>query len=75
MTDQPPVIDSEVGQEPNKAQLFLADYKLLVEKHGMDFANYPMYVPNEKGEFITKIQCTPVDISKKAQPSPFMGKE
>lgn len=53
---------------------FLADYKILVDKYNVDFANYPVYIPDGQGAFKTVIQNTPVDMTKIAKPSPFMGK-
>ena len=46
----------------NKIQKFLEEYGKLVEKHHVDFANYPMFVPDEKGTFKIVIQSTPIDL-------------
>ena len=55
---------------------FLAEYKALIEKHQVDFANYPVYMPEENGGgFKTVIHSTPVDMTQMAQKSPFMAKE
>jgi len=57
-----------------KAEAFLKEYGELVEKHKMDFANYPVYMPDGQGGFKTLIQCTPVSTEKLSKPSPFMAK-
>lgn len=54
---------------------FMKEYGELVEKHKMDFASYPTYVPNGHGGFETIIQNTPVDITNQPKKSPFMAKE
>lgn len=61
-------------EETKKAEEFLKDYKVLVDKHQMDLANYPVFIPDGQGGFKIIVQCTPIDISKQPRPSPFMGK-
>lgn len=51
---------------------FVKEYGELVEKHKIDFANYPVYVPDENGGFRVVIQNTPVDITNMAIKSPFV---
>lgn len=61
-------------EDKEKAEAFLKEYGELVVKHNMDFANYPVYIPDGQGGFRTVVQSTPVDMSKMAKPSPFMAK-
>lgn len=48
-----------------RAEAFIKEYGELVEKHKMDFAHYPMYIPDNHGGFKTVIQGTPVDMTPK----------
>lgn len=52
---------------------FMAEYKALVDKHKVDFANYPVYMPDGSGGFKTVLQSTPVDITKLSVKSPFIS--
>lgn len=55
---------------------FLKEYGELVEKHQVDFANYPVYVPDGQGGFKTIIQSTPVSLKNRPQElqkSPFVA--
>jgi hypothetical protein len=61
-----------------KAQAFLKEYGELVERHQMDFATYPMFVPDGAGGFKIRIQSTPVNLPPKEEApveSTFMEKE
>jgi len=58
-----------------KAQAFLKEYGELVEKHQMDLATYPVFVPDGQGGFRVIIQSTPVDISNQPKKSPFVAQE
>lgn len=53
---------------------FLEEYRDLVTKQGIDFASYPMFVPDGKGGFQVVVKNTPVDIRNQPQQSPFVGK-
>lgn len=56
-----------------KAAVFLKEYGELVEKHQMDLATYPVWVPDgQTGTFKTIIQSTPVPLPAKSMESPFM---
>ena len=60
-----------------KLKDFISEYGKLVEKHQVDFANFPMFVPDERGGFRVIIQSTPIDLEeqKKAQlDKAFIGK-
>jgi len=61
-------------ESQKKIEAFLQEYKTLVDKHQVDFANYPVYVPDGEGGFKTIIQNTPVDMSTMPQKSPFIAK-
>lgn len=55
---------------------FLKEYGELVAKHQVDFANYPVYVPDGQGGFKTIIQNTPVSLKNRPQEpqkSPFVA--
>lgn len=66
--------DKKIQEDKKRVEDFMKDYKALVGKHQIDFANYPVYVPTPTGDFKTVIQTTPVDLTKLAKPSPFMDK-
>lgn len=48
-----------------RVDVFLKEYRELTEKHKIDFAHYPVYVPDGNGGFKTVLQATPVDITPK----------
>ncbi len=50
---------------------FIEAYGKLVEEHKMDFASYPMFVP-EDGKFVVKVQTTPVDVRSRPMKTPFI---
>jgi hypothetical protein len=41
---------------------FLKSYSKLREEFQMDFASFPMYIPNERGMFDTVMNTQPVDL-------------
>ncbi len=45
---------------------FMTEYGELVKKHQVDFASYPMWIPDGQGGFKCIVQSTPV--STKNQP-------
>lgn len=48
-----------------KIEEFLNDYRNLVKKHGVDFATFPMFVPDgTEGGFKIVCQSTPVDLGE-----------
>jgi hypothetical protein len=59
--------------QAERATAFMADYGEIVKKHGMDFASYPVYVPDGAGAFKVIIQTTPVDITASPKASPFVA--
>jgi len=56
----------------DKQKAFMKEYGELVEKHKMDFANYPMYIPDGEGGFKTVMQSVPVPIQEGVK-SPFVA--
>ncbi len=56
-----------------KGTAFMKEYGELVEKHQIDFATYPVFIPDGQGGFKIVVQSTPIDISKK--PEPLIAKE
>ena len=70
---------SEENNVPNEVQermqKFMDGYKTLVEETKMDFATYPVWVPDGQGGFRVVVQNTPVDIKNQPKKSPFIGKE
>lgn len=56
-------------------QGFLKEYGELVERRKIDFACYPVYMPDGKGGFTTRVQNTPVDISNQPVKSPFIPEQ
>ncbi len=55
-----------------RVETFVKEYGELVQKHKIDFATYPVYVPDGKGGFQTIIQNTPVDITNQPVKSNFI---
>jgi hypothetical protein len=47
-----------------KIESFMEEYGALVKKFNVDFASYPMFVPDEKGSFKVIVQTTPVDLEE-----------
>lgn len=63
---------NEPTELEKKQKDFLEKYGKLVEETNIDFATYPVYIPDGQGGFKTVIQSTPVDVSKQPKKSPFM---
>lgn len=55
-----------------RANEFVKEYGELVKKHGVDFASYPVFVPDGQGGFKVVVQNTPVDIRNQPKKSPFV---
>lgn len=63
--------------EPNqevkeRIDAFLADYGKLVEKHRVDFINYPQWMPDGTGGWKMLVQTQPTDTTNLPKPSPFV---
>lgn len=73
MSEEPQAVEkSEVEQ---RVESFLKEYGELVKKHNVDFATYPVFVPDGQGGFKVVVQNTPVDMTAMPQKSPFVAKE
>ena len=60
-------------ERKEKGTAFMKEYGELVEKHQVDFATYPVFIPDGQGGFKIVVQSTPIDLSKK--PEPLIAKE
>jgi len=54
-------------ENDEKVKAFLEEYHALVEKHKIDFASYPMFVPDKGGSFRIVVQNTPVPLPEAPQ--------
>lgn len=57
-----------------RCKAFVQEYGELVAKHKVDFATYPMFVPDGNGGFKIVCQNTPVDMTNQPIRSDFMSK-
>lgn len=64
----------KINMENKKIQKFLEEYGELTKKHGVDFAAYPVYVPNDKGTFDLTIQTQPIEVQQKKTLDEFIKK-
>lgn len=64
--------ENKQAVEQEKIQAFLKEYGELVEKHQIDFASYPVWVPDGTGGFKTLVQNVPVDITNQPRKSNFV---
>lgn len=65
------VEDKDEAKE--RVDAFIVDYKSLIEKHEVDFAAFPQYIPDGVGGFRTIVQTVPVDTRNQPKKSPFVG--
>jgi hypothetical protein len=65
--------DSKDAEE--RVELFLERYEALVKELEVDFANYPIYIPDGGGGFRTVLQSKPIDIKALPQQSNFVPEE
>jgi len=72
---QAPVGTGEVDVRQEAIKDFVKEYGELVAKHGVDFACYPVYIPDGSGGFKVTVQNTPVDIKNQPTKSPFVATE
>ncbi len=77
MNDTPkqPLTPEEEAELQKAREEFVKDYGDLVQKHQVDFAQYPVYVPDGNGGFRTVIQNTPVSIKNQPKKSPFVAEK
>lgn len=64
---------NKTEEQQKRIKAFLEAYGKLVDEHEVDFANYPIWVPDQNGSFKCMVQSTPVDIKDRPKPSPFVG--
>lgn len=72
----PPVVpQTDPAKDPTQERIqdFLTKYSELVKETNIDFASYPVFVPDGQGGFKVVVQNTPVDISNQPKKSPFMA--
>ncbi len=69
--EDPKINDQTVLQE--RINTFVKEYGELVALHKIDFATYPVYVPDGNGGFKVVVQNTPVDITNQPTKSPFVA--
>lgn len=74
MADETQVADVVTDARQQAVSDFVKEYGELVAKHGVDFATFPVYVPDGQGGFKVVVQNTPIDISKQPTKSPFVAK-
>ena len=80
MPEQETKTTEAVGEEVKKQELnnrlnsFVKEYGELVAKHKVDFATYPVFMPDGNGAFKVIMQSTPVDITNQPTKSPFVAK-
>lgn len=60
--------------EKTKTEKFVEEYGELVKKYNVDFANYPLWVPDNGGGFRMVIQTTPVDMEQLQKDKDFIKK-
>lgn len=74
MSDEVPAPSETSENEKNdRINAFIKEYGELVTKHKIDFATYPVYIPDGQGWFKTGIQNTPVDVTNSPKKSPFIA--
>jgi len=62
----------DASEAKNRVDAFLKAYGELVQEHKIDFASYPVFVPDSQGGFKVIVQSTPVDITNQPVKSPFI---
>lgn len=65
-------------EHEEKINSFLKEYGELVQKHQIDFASYPQYVPSSAnpGEWGVKIVTVPISVQQPVlSPKEFISKE
>lgn len=68
--EQKELTAEEKEQFEKDSSLFFEEYKLLVKKYNIDFATYPLLVPDTKGTFKITTQTSPVRMAPTPQESP-----
>ncbi len=60
-------IQSSEQEENERKEAFLKEYGELVQKHQVDFATYPQYVPSQTVKGMWETRCITVPISIKTE--------
>ena len=55
-----------------RIEAFTKEYKELVDKHKVDFANWPLFSPTKDGKWEITLQSMPIDIKEQGIKSPFI---
>lgn len=58
-----------------RVEEFMKDYKALTDKYKVDYTQFPMYIPDQKGGFITVIQNQPIDLNLQELNKSFIAKD
>lgn len=82
MSDAEPVVGEQTNPAEkaqnelnDRANAFIKAYGELVAEHKMDFATYPVFMPDGSGGFKVTIQNSPVDVSNAPVKSPFITEQ
>lgn len=76
MEDEEKIEDEKVNEQAtlqSRIDVFVKEYGELVNKHKIDFATYPMFVPDATGGFKIIVQNQAVDMTNKSVRSPFIA--
>jgi hypothetical protein len=55
-----------------RKEAFMSEYKLLIEKHSLDFMSFPQFLPDGKGGWTIVLVNNIVDTTEMPTPSPFV---
>lgn len=58
-----------------RSDAFVKEYGELVKRYKVDFASYPVWLPDGNGGFKCVVQSTPIDISNQLVKTPFVSQE
>ena len=62
----------QTEEAKTRIEAFTKEYKDLVDKYHVDFANWPLFSPTKEGKWEIILQSMPVDISNQRIKSPFI---
>lgn len=64
-----------MNKQPSEEALkaFIDKYGELVKEHNLDFAAYPVWIPDGSGGWKTIVQQSPVDVTDQPKKSPFVA--
>jgi len=67
--------ETDAAKDPSQERIgaFVEAYGKLVQEHKVDFASYPVFVPDGQGGFKIVVNNTPVDIANQPTKSPFVA--